>query len=753
ELERSCVADEPPLPFQLIRGDGDPGLPTDSSPTDSSPPLTGDVREPDPLVLSPTTGPIEMDGMLNEVAWAGADRLPLVTMRPTAGLSPAAATDVRVTYDEQYLYVGGRLESPHPSGPVVHTYVRDEWADDDILEVLLDTWNDNETGVVFSVNPAGVRIDAQVTNDAEFTWGFPVNESWNAHWDAETSRGPRGWTVEMRIPFSSLRFQPVGGRVVMGMLVHRFLARHNESSTFPAVEPSWNLGMNKPSLARDVVLEGVRPARPVHVSPYLSGGVERDWGTEVDGGHPVDDRSRIDVGGDVRFAPSENLNVDLTVNPDFAQVEADDEQVNLTRFDLFLPEKRQFFQERAGLFDFRTGRGDRLFHSRRIGIVNGEQVRILGGARLTGRMGEWDVGSLLMRTDAGAPASGETFGATRVRRRVLNDLSYLGAMLTSRTGPGNSDLALGVDGSLRLPDGRIVSARWALNLRNGEGGWSSSSAQLLLENRGTRGLGYQLGLSRTGRAYDPAMGFVRRGDYRELSGRLTWGFLPPESSAVHRWGPRIEASWLVRDSDGVFETGEVSAGWELELKDGTIVNGGVVATREDLVESFGLAEGVDVPAGRHQFVWTRVFARTPPSSPLSASLFGRAGQFFDGTIVSATLSPRWRASPRLELSTDLEHSRLRFGSRRESFDAAVVRLRARIALDRHLSTETFIQYNSAAGALVGNLRARYNFAEGRDLWLVLNEVRNVERHGPDRILPDVDDRTLLVKYVHTFRAF
>lgn len=703
------------------------------------------------LRLQRVQGEIEVDGRLTESAWSRLDTLPMVGYRPVGGAPPSERTVFRIGYDDRYLYVGAELYDD-PGAVASNTFTRDRWANDDLIEVVIDSYNDNENGVIFSVNPVGTRRDAQVSHDAEFTYGFPINYSWDAFWDAATERTDEGWTAEVRIPFSSLRFQTRDDRVVMGLILTRYIARKNETVTFPAIDPSWNFGMNKPSQAIDVELVGVEPARPVYLSPYVLGGAGRRYAPAAPGAaHVADGSEQFEVGGDLRYALTDNLNLDVTLNPDFAQAEADAQQVNLDRFSLFFPEKRRFFQERAGVFDFQTGRGNRLFHSRRIGIVAGERIPIYGGGRVVGRLGGWDVGALTMQTSEAGATPSENLGVFRTRLQVLNPFSYVGGMLTRRVGGGHSNIAYGLDGTARLGGSTYVVFNWAQSFEEGRGSPASSTGRALIENRSREGLGYQLVAGRAGDRYDPGVGFVQRLDYRELSAELRYGILPGDDSWIQRVGPRIEASYIARDSDGELETAELTAGGQLESDIGLTVNGGVSVTREQLEESFAVG-GSDalVPAGSYDFVWGRTFISTPQARPFHASLFARVGQFYDGTITSVSLSPGWRVSPHLLWGVTVEHNEVRFPHRDQRFEANIVRLRGTLSLNRHLSADAFVQYDARNTLLLSNIRMRYNVSEGRDLWVVYDEGRNTIDERGGEVLPDTRNRTLLVKYVHTF---
>jgi len=375
--------------------------------------ISGPAAAQTPMTLPRIEGPITLDGRSTEPAWQEIEPLPMTMYQPTYEGGVRERTEVRVAYDDEYLYVLGRLYDSHPEDIRANSLHRDRYSGDDTFAIILDTFNDNENALWFFTTPTGVRFDMAVSNDAEGGLGGTVNSNWDTFWSAEARQTDEGWFAEMRIPLSSLGFQSEGERVTMGMTTYRYIARRNERYIFPAIPPDWSLGFAKPSQAQDVVLNGVESRRPVYFTPYVLGGVEQEARLAEDETTYRQHRDLTrELGGDLKYNLTNNLTLDLTANTDFAQVEADPQRVNLTRFSLFFPEKRRFFQERASTFAFNTGGNDRLFNSRRIGLVEGEPVRIWGGARLVGRVGNWDVGVLNMQTaeDEALDVPSENFG-------------------------------------------------------------------------------------------------------------------------------------------------------------------------------------------------------------------------------------------------------------------------------------------------------------------------------------------------------
>lgn len=709
-----------------------------------------------PLRLTRLSGPIHLDGRLDEPAWESVAPLPLAMYTPTFGGPLTERTELRVAYDDRFLYVGGRMYDTEARKVRANTLYRDRYSGDDIIAIVLDSYNDRQTAVWFTVNPAGTRIDRTVSNDGEFGAGEPMNDNWNTFWDVATTRSDSGWFAELRIPFSSLGFQTLDGRVAMGMIVYRLIARKNERQVFPAIPPNWDLGFAKPSQARRIVLEGVRSKRPVYLTPYgLSG---TSWRAALDTGAgrfllPRD--GTLEAGLDLRYSPMSNLSLDLTANTDFAQVEADDQQVNLTRFSLFFPEKRQFFQERSAIFDFNTGGISRLFHSRTIGLANGAPIRIYGGARLVGRVGDWDLGFLDMQTAGRDTLASENFGVLRIRRGVFNANSTVGGMVTTRlTASGRTNVAAGLDAVVRPLGEEYLTLKWTQTWTTGRpnplAGWEQSRMLVRWERRNQTGVGYVAELVHSGAGYDPGMGFTFRSDFTSLELRPAYRWLVGSRSPFRTVTVAAPGQSYWRNGDGTVESAEVAPGLGAEFKSGEEIGVTVRNSYESVRSRFAISGGAQIVPGDYWFhqVELRLTAARNASFRPTVQLSG--GSFFDGSRIGLAARPAWNPSRYLELGLDYDYNRVRFSDRGERLDLHVVRLRVQAALDVHLSLATLVQYDNAADAIGVNARLRYNFSEGRDLWLVFNEALNTDR--PLFVtprLPLTASRAIMVKYTHT----
>lgn len=373
---------------------------------------------------------IEIDGHLNEEAWKTAQVIDdFVQQGPKEGQPITERTAVRVLYDIEKLYIGFECSDSEPKKIVANEMRRDGqlWQNDNVY-VMLDTYGDKRQCFFFRTNALGALSDTAVTDGGE-----NLNGSWDCIWEAGGQRHDKGWTVEIAIPFNQLRFKK-RDTMVWGVNFGRNIARKSETAQWIQVpqSESWPGTYHPTYQGKLIGLQNVVSPSYFNVKPYLLGGLARH--IEETARQHTTERN---IGLDMKYGITSNLTLDLTVNTDFAQVEADQEEVNLTRFNLFFPERREFFLEGSGLFAFGAGIGNfgppplSVFYSRRIGIENEQQVRLLGGGKLTGKVGPYSVGALNMTTDASAKSPMTNFSVLRMQRDILSD-STMGFILTNR---------------------------------------------------------------------------------------------------------------------------------------------------------------------------------------------------------------------------------------------------------------------------------------------------------------------------------
>jgi len=301
------------------------------------------------IVVHPTNSKIKIDGIIDEPIWKEIRPLYYIQHTPNYGKQPTELTQVRMTYDDEFLYVSGMLYDSEE--PRANSFQRDGGnASSDWFGIAIDTYNDKENALAFFTTPNGLRWDATVVDGQG---GVSLNTNWNSYWDVGTTKPDSGWVAEFKIPFSSLRFQSVGGETTMNIITWRLLARNNEWNIYPNISPEHGgLSFYKISHGQEIVFKEIKSKNPVYITPYLLGGNSQSYKhNQNETGLIAKDEYKTEIGLDVKYSITSNITLDATINTDFAQVEADDQEINLSRFSLFFPEKRQFFQERSSSFE------------------------------------------------------------------------------------------------------------------------------------------------------------------------------------------------------------------------------------------------------------------------------------------------------------------------------------------------------------------------------------------------------------------
>jgi hypothetical protein len=712
------------------------------------------------ITISRAAGPVTLDGRVEEPAWEGVRPFCMVMQSPTFGEPASERSEALVAYDDDFVYVAARMFDREPDRIQAPTKKRDAMvATTDWFGVLFDTFNDKENALAFFTTPAGLRFDAAIFRDAQPTTATepPMNLSWNTFWDVAVARAGDGWHVEMRIPLSSLRFQPVEGKVVMGVSVFRWISRKNEVDVFPAIPKNWGeMSAWKPSQCQETVWPGLRPRRPLYLTPYALGGFDRVYELNdeetayVKGGSP-----KLELGLDLKYGLAGNLTFDATINPDFAQVEADDVQVNLTRFSVFFPEKRLFFQERSSNFDFPMGSVSTLFYSRRIGLADDKPVRIYGGARLVGRLGGWDVGFLDMQTAALDENPSENFGVLRLRRQLINPFSYAGGMLTSRLGAdGSYNIAYGLDWIWRARGDDYFTLQWAQTFENGAANraFSLDSARfaVMWERRTTRGFGTTVRFARIGKDFDPGMGFLQFENYTAFYTRTLYGWFPGKASALSNHDAFVEARVFLDNDTDRLTLAEIGPGWEFAAKSGVSGRIWPKLNIEELDEPYELTDDILVPVGRYVFPGAEFYVQSPPGRLFNAILTGTVGGYYDGWRLTLGAMPTWSGIPNLEITGLLQYNLVRFPARDQTYLAPIGQVKVLATLSVKFSASALVQYSGAEDIFSANVRFRYNPREGTDFYIVYNEGRNVDRLSRAPVPPSLGGRALYVKFNYTF---
>lgn len=733
------------------------------------------AAETDILPIAKVTDAVEFTGMTDKITWEVATPLEMTMYSPNFGKAPGEQTEVRLAYDDQFLWVFARLHYTDPLKIVSKSKKRDEESkNSDSFGIILDTYDDNQSALAFFTTPAGQRIDYAISNDANpivqgglvsggggapKPGGGSLNYSWNTFWDVKTARIDDGWSVEMRIPFSSLRFQEKEGSVKMGLILNRSISHRNEVDTYPEINPKYGMtAAMKPSLAKTIEIKGIKPAKPIYIAPYVLTGLEQSQDlNDAETVYTKDDKPQLTGGLDVKYSLTSNLTLDLTANTDFAQVETDDQVLNTTRYSLFFPEKRMFFQERSSIFGFNLGDSNELFYSRRIGINDGNPVRIYGGARLTGRIGDWDVGVLDMQTEKYDATPSENFGVFRARHQVFNSNSYVGVMGTSRIGTdGSKNLVYGTDGTFRIYGVDYIEARFAQSTDSTDqtslNSKRNSFAFLRWERRSDKGLAYNFSSYYSGMEFIPGSGFLAKPGTKGINFRVKYGWIPGEKSKIMNM--KISSFYIKTDRliDNGLESSKLGVDLNLISKKGWGLMSALVYGKEGVLEQYELAKNVTIPVGEYSAASLMTMISSPYSKPLSMNLTINGGEYYDGNMFAVTAMPVYNISSSLQLSGTYSYNKINFDVRNQQLISHIARLKVMYMFSTKISLSSFVQYNSGTGLVIGNFRFRYNPKEGNDFYLVYNETRPNSKYDFEAANHvSFFNRSILLKYVYTFK--
>lgn len=725
--------------------------------------FAGILNAQDEVLIKPLTGEIEFDGKVDEPVWKLSQQFPMKMHFPVFNNPTSEQNEVYITFDNNYLWVGAILSYSDISNVVSTSKKRDEESENsDAFGILLDSYNDNENALGFFTLPSGAKIDYSISNDGQGGGPGPgmssKNYTWNSYWDVKTVITDNAWHIEMRIPFSSLRFQNKNGIAKMGLIINRNVSHLNEMDTYPAIDTKYGRGANtRPSLAQTIVFENIQPHNPVYISPYILGGTTRINELDESETEYVQENDPDFTGGlDVKYNLNNNLTLDFTVNTDFAQVEADDEQVNLTRYSLFFPEKRLFFQERSGIFSYELGGPQNLFYSRNIGIAEGEPVTIYGGVRMVGRVGKWDIGFLDMNTAEFNTTPAENFGVARLRRQVINENSYIGGMFTSRVGfDGTYNIAYGFDGIFKYTDVDYINVKLAQSqdksIDSDVFSLSPTYFSLELERRAEEGFLYQGKYAYWGKNFDPKAGFVFINNIHEVRGTLGYGWFANEESPIFNYSIETDFDMTKRMEDGKIETLDISPQFNMDLKSGYGMFLSYGYKKEGVQYGFYLPDDIIIEAGEYSFWSFRSHFNSPRTKKIVASLGLDGGGFYDGKQFSSDLSLDFNVSSSIQFTAFYKFDNVKFEETDQQFTNNLARLKATYMVNTMVSMSAYMQYNQLENILISNFRLRYNPRDGNDFYLVLNDSRYADKNGLSPVPPNFLNQTIMLKYTHTFR--
>jgi hypothetical protein len=662
--------------------------------------------------------PIELDGRLDDAAWATAEvASEFIQTIPATGLPATQRTEVRVLYDDAQLYFGAMVYDTETDG-IIRKGLRRDFAstEDDIFGVALDTYLDKRNAFYFFINPNGAIRDSQAFDNSRIS-----GTEWDGVIHVRTALLDDGWSVEVAVPFSTLRFDPSSDEQTWGVNFLRRVRRNHEDAHWAPVDRRSQI--HRMALAGTLTgLSGIAAGRNLTVKPYLK--------AEDAAGAAAGSDDPFDGGLDVKYGLTSRMTLDATWRTDFSQVEVDQQQVNLTRFPLFFPEKRGFFIENTGTFAFgdvsernvRLGASPSdftLFHSRRIGLEGGQPIGIEGGARLTGRAGGMELGLMTMQTESAGSVPAENFAVARARGGV--GAVDLGGMFLNRQSTIDSVSAYnrswGVDANARLWSNLLVHSYLAGSDEPGQTG-DPLAGRLSVAWRDQ--LWDLSALYRhIGDGFDPGIGYVRRTAIDH--GYATVGAHPrvpiPYVSEIN---PYVEAEYIA-DLDGELETRGWTGGMDVDFLDAATLSLSLTDRFERIDRSFG-ALGATVPVGRYDFSeWGASYASNA-SKELSGRLSVSGGGYYNGSRRTAGVAGTWKPSSHVTLELSGQRNRLTFAG--QPFTAELLGARLSYDLSTTLFGSALVQYDDLEGVVVSNVRLNWVHAPLSDLFLVYTERRS-----------------------------
>jgi hypothetical protein len=710
------------------------------------------------------TGVITLDGVLDEATWAAA---PLATNfvqnDPREGQPATFDTEVKLLYDDAALYIGVFAKDDDPAGIIINELRKDfNTGNGDSFQIVIDTFNDERNGYQFAINPAGAKWDSQMSNE-----GRDQNSNWDGVWDVATRIAETGWYAEIRIPFRTLKFTRDASQD-WGINFQRRLRRLNENSYWSPIQRIYQL--SRVSMAGTVEgLQGLRPGNNLRIKPYAlaSSSHVRGFGTNGD----------FDAGFDVKYGVTSGLTWDFTVNTDFSQVEADEQQINLTRFSLFFPEKREFFLENSGVFQFGAGArggggggggGGRqnasqdmiLFFSRQIGLSgNGSAIPILGGTRLTGRAGGFAIGALnIQQRREDAPIQNATpsanFTALRLRRDILA-ASDIGVMMLNKEASGaHFNRVLGADANFRFfqnldvnfAGAKTFSPALTISTADGEDWYSKSSFNWDSNRLAVRG-GYQV----IGDRFNNEMGFVPRRGVN--NGELHLGArFRPNWSWTRGWLRETYPHWQIENFSrrlGGLESRYMDWHWPVTFHNSTFIEVGVNPNVEVIRDSFPInsRRGIRIGPGRYEFNESFVLWRTNGAAPLAFNGRYSTGDFYNGYRRGYEFGATVRTNEHFNVSGNVAFNDIDLPE--GAFTTTLITGRVNYFFNTKVFLNALLQYNTDARQWSSNVRFNVIHRPLSDIFIVYNERRSTAADGGRNLRSgDVIDRAIVAKMTY-----
>jgi Domain of unknown function (DUF5916) len=708
--------------------------------------------------------PIVLDGKLDEEIYREVPGTEgFVQQEPHEGEPATERTELWIFYDDKNVYFSARCWDSHPERMVINEMRRDNFNifQNENVTVVIDPFYDRRNGYFFQTNPLGALRDQQVTDE-----GQSNNQDWNTVWDAKGSVFDQGWIAEISIPFKSLRYKK-GRNQIWGFNFKRSVRWKNEEDYLSPIAASHRFrGIYRFSDAATLVgIEAPTGSRNLELKPYGIATVV----TNRDPDFPLQENDAgADAGIDLKYGLTQGLIADFTYNTDFAQVEEDQQQVNLTRFSLFFPEKREFFLEGQGIFGFggvqQRGGSNRpgdsaadltpiLFFSRTIGLTADGEDPILAGGRVTGRAGPFRIGALNIETRGieGTIYEPTNFSVLRLRRDVLkrSDVGIIAThRTTSLTEGGSSNSVFGVDGNFAFFDNLRVNGYYAASETPIAGGGSLGGNDVSylgkLDYGGDR-YGLQLEHLKVGESFKPELGFVTREAFRRSFAQARFSPRPVSIESVRRFVFQGEADYIEGEPSARVETRRFQGRFQIEFESGDEASVELTRQYEFLPEEFEITEGTFLPVGPYQFGDVNFVYRFGPQRPVPGFVTYRTGSFFDGTRRELTFNGRIEVTSKFSIEPNVAFNVVDIPE--GPFTAKLVSSRFNWTLSPRMLVASLVQYNSTSDSLATSVRFRWEYEPGSDFFVVFTDGRFTDVRG----FPSLLNRTFAVKFTKLFR--
>ena len=678
-----------------------------------------------------------IDGRLSEEVWAVAkSQGNFIQREPEFGAPATERTEFKILYDDKTLYFGVWVWDSDASGIMGSEMKRDAGLNKgDQLKITIDTFHDHRNAFYFSTNPLGAYKDANTVEN-----GRTINYDWNAVWDNKTSRDDKGWYIEIAIPLSQLRFNTTIGESTWGLNLCRILFRKNEESYWVPFPREWGpSGFARVSNAG--VLQGlnnIKSRRRIEFVPFVLPSASRDYLAEPNY------TTGAKYGGDFKIGVTNNLIADFTYHTDFAQVEADQEVVNLTRFSLFFPEKRQFFTESAGIFDFGKSvaglGGDaaandpgllNLFYSRRIGLVDGQQVSLVGGGRVTGRAGPYAIGVMNISTEAAALTSGEidnaNFTVLRLKRNVLRNSNVGVLVANSQNGISEYNRAVGLDGAWVLGQHVTMTTVLAKSFSPAPGSrlpvpGSKTLAGVFDYTWKSDRFVYGGQYLEVGERFNAEMGYIPRLDVR--SGNVRGGWSPrPNFGGIRQMTFAGSANYYENHA-GIVDSRQQSVSAQMQRQDTSGAFASVTHEYDNLAAPF-VSAGSTIPVGDYSWTYTSVSYSSNRTKRMYGSFGGDFGGYYNGERQSVRANLTLQLGKTLLFEPVYTHNRVTFPGR-PVYNSNVLNFRVSHSFSPDFYLKAFVQYNDDRQSSSFNFLWWYHYKPGSDLYVVYNQGWDID---------------------------